>query len=219
MKRERLFSRIPAPGIGKLGISTADIDRVVLVPDLIDDILECLRSEDKVDATFGLFFLEQLHNRGEFKKLAQRSLSVITPLIETLLEHQDLQVRSAAARTFVVFRENYSNYRHRMLLSLKSADAEIRRVALWAAPTFLTTEEVDVLGAFQKDPEFGETGGIGGPLRYDLRDYALETAERISGKTFDSGDCFDSHDGQRISWRSWSAFNNWVERKKGRNWF
>jgi hypothetical protein len=45
VKYERLIARIPAPR-SKLGVSTQDIERIIAVPELSEELKECLRSED-----------------------------------------------------------------------------------------------------------------------------------------------------------------------------
>lgn len=55
MKYERLIARIPAPW-SKLGVSTQDIERIIVVPELSQELKECLRSEDESDLIWGLYF-------------------------------------------------------------------------------------------------------------------------------------------------------------------
>jgi hypothetical protein len=214
VKRERLFARIPAPRVGTHGIADQDVARVQVVPELVEEILDCLRSDDKTDVVFGLYFAERLKPRPDFAAAVTLSLSTLTSMIRGLLTHSDRQVRADAVRAFVAFRKGYDDYATKMREFLRSPDPQTRREALRAAPTFLSSKQLDILLPFRDDPEFGETGGMGGPQRYDIRDFALEIAEHIAGRKFDSGDCLERRDGTEISWRSWNEFTQWLEGKK-----
>ncbi len=213
-KLEKLFSHIPNPRIGDVGIADKDIARIVVTPSLVPDILDCLESKDELDVTFALFFLEELNIRADFRAVSGMALKTITDWIRKFLNHTNARIRADAVRAFVAFRENFSDYSSVMLDLLRSPDEQIRRVAVGAAPTFLTAKNLDELLWFREEPTFGETGGMGGPMRYDLRDFALEMAERIAGKSFNAGDCCEQREGVQVSWRSWSAFINWLNRKK-----
>jgi hypothetical protein len=213
MKRERLFERIPHPRPTH-GISGQDIARITVDSNLVNELVDCLQSNDSLDAIFGLWFVEHLSARLDFCVLAEPSFPLFASLVRNALTHADRQVREAAIGAFVALRENYDGYPAVMRELLRSADPDVRRSALRAALTFLSAEDLETLLPFRDDPFFGETGGMGGPLRYDLRDYALEVAEDITGQRFDSGDCLEQREGATISWRSWSAFTRWLEIKK-----
>jgi hypothetical protein len=200
--------------VGAHGIVHEDIARIQIVPDVVEEIIACLRSEDDVDVTFGLYFAECLQPRAEFTALAEPSLPTIASLIRALLSHSSRQVREGAIGAFVAFRERYHDFILVMRVLLRSPDSEIRRAALLAASSFLSSKHLDSLLPFRDDAAVSETGGMGGPLRYNLRDFALEIAERIAGQRFDSGDCSECRDGREISWRSWSAFTRWLDGRK-----
>jgi hypothetical protein len=214
LKRERLFARIPPSSVGSYGVAAQDIARIQVVRELIQEVIDCLRSDDETDITFGLYFAEHLRPRSDFIALAEASLPMMASLIRTSVIHPSPQVRGHAVRAFVAFRECYEDYSVVMRGLLGSSDAQLRRAALIAAPSFLSSKELEILLPFRDDPEFGETGGMGGPLRYDLRDLALEIAERIAGRKFDNGDCLERRENTEIFWRSWSAFTQWLEGKK-----
>ena len=217
MKYERLVARIPAPR-SKLGVSTQDIERIIEVPELAQELKECLRSEDESDLIFGLYFARQLRLRADFCSIASSSLPEIAALIRSELEHASERVRAGALRAFVAFRSHYPDYAAAMGQLLRSPDGMIRYEVLAAAPTFISEDELDSLLPFQHDTLAGETGGMGGPHRYEIRDLALAMAERIAGRTFENGDCFESRDGSKVWWRSWSRFNQWLESRSGGVW-
>ena len=214
MKRERLFSHIPLPRISKVGISDQDIARIKVVDELVKDILDCLQSEDTSDIAFGCYFAECLRSRADFYACAKSSLPTMASLIRKELSNPSPQVRDSAIRAFIAFRESYDDYGSVMREFLCSPDSIIRRATLGASPTFLSVKELDKLLPFRDDKSVSETGGMGGPLRYDIRDFALEMAERMTGKQFNCGDCFEQREGLKVSWRSWSSFVQWVESKK-----
>lgn len=214
MKRERLFAHIPARRVGA-GISEQDIARVQVVPELVGQIIDCLESDDQTDVGFGLWFAEKLQLRPEFVAMVEPELSRLLPVIGDRISDESPQVRESAMGAFVAFRQYFPDYTTKMRELLRSSDPIVRSMALYAAPTFLSAKQLEVLLPFRDDPVFGETGGMGGPLRYYYRDSALEIAERIAGLKFNCGDCFEQRDGVRISWRSWSAFTNWLESRKG----
>jgi len=219
VNRERLFARLPSPRVGRYGIAEQDIARVQVVPQAVDELIDCLKSDDETDVIFGLYFAECLRPRADFSTVARLSLPKIASLIRASLGHSSPRVRADAVRAFAAFRESYGDYAIITRDFLHSPDSGVRRNALGSAPSFLSSTELGILLAFRNDPEFGETGGMGGPLRYDLRDFALEIAEHIAGQRFDTGDCVECRDGRQISWRSWSAFTQWLENRKKRSFF
>jgi hypothetical protein len=217
MKYERLIARIPAPR-SKLGVSTNDIERIVAVPELTQEVEDCLRSEDESDLIFGLYFAERLRLRADFCSIASSKLPEIAGLVRLKLGHASERVRAGATRAFVAFRSHYPDYIAAMGQLLQSQDVTIRHEALAAAPTFISKQELDSLLPFQHDTLAGETGGMGGPRRYVVRDLALEIAERIAGRTFENGDCFELRDGSKVWWRSWGRFTQWLESRSGGFW-
>ena len=214
MKRERLFARIPAPRASKYGIGADDILRVPVSPELVRDLLDCLRSDDELDLIFGLFFAEHLRDRADFANLAEPSIPDLAAAIRSALTHPSSRVRPAAVDALVAFRTSYDDYATVMRDQLAADDSQTRRAALAAGPTYLAAQDLGVLLPFRNDSEVSETGGMGGPLRYTTRDLALEVAERIAGREFPAGDCFERLDGSLVSWRSWSAFTGWLDSKK-----
>jgi len=217
-KRQRLFARIPPRG-SRIGISPQDIAGVSVDPALVGELKECLRSNDDSDVVFGLYFCEHLRPRTDFRLVAESAFEDLASLIRDCLAHPNPRVRADAIGAFAAFRDSYDGYGAVMRALLRSPDSEARRPALRAASTFVSPSELDVLLPLRNDPLFGETGGMGGPLRYVLRDYALEIAEHIAGRPFDSGDNLERREGLIKSWRSWAAFVRWLESRKHRRAF
>lgn len=214
MIHKRLLARIPEPRTHPVGICAADVQRVPCTPEFIAELMECLESEDPMDLKMGLFFAETASGNPEFSKFGRASLARIAALACQALGHPDRQVQTSALETVVGYRAFCDGYRNLMLGQLASETPGCRRVALAAAPTFLTDQDLALLMPFHKDSEYGETGGMGGPLRYTTRDLALEVAERIAGRRFPAGDCSEQANGTTVSWRSWSSFMRWINRPR-----
>jgi hypothetical protein len=211
--RERLFARLPSRK-KSYGISPEDIAGTTIDSTIASDILDCIRSDDALDVGFGLYFATCLHARSDFRGIAESSFADMAELIQDRLSHADRQVRADAVTAFVAFRHEYDGYAAVMRAFLRDPDSEIRRRALSAASTFLSPKQLDVLLPFENDPSVAETGGMGGPPRYWMRDYALEIAEKIAGHKFGLGDLRDDRGAGTISWRSWGPFIRWLEQRK-----
>ena len=211
VNRNRLFSRIPLPRASSYGITVDDILRISTCPELVVDLLDCLHSDEELDLLFGLMFAEHLHSLPDFCRLAEPSLQALTMAIRAALGHTSSRVRADAVRALVAYRSSFEDYSTVIRSVLSSPDAQSRREALVAAPTFLAPRELSILLSFRGDPEVSETLCMGGPLRYHNRDLALSIAERIAGRQFSAGDCSERVHGSIISWRSWSAFTHWLD--------
>ena len=213
-KRQRLFARIPPRG-SRIGISPQDIAGVSVDPALVGELKECLRSNDDSDVMFGLYFCEHLRPRTDFQWVAESAFEDLASLIRDCLIDPNPRVRADTIGAFAAFRDSYDGYAPVMRALLRSPDPGARRAALRAASTFVSPSELEVLLPLRNDPLFAETGGLGGgPQRYLLRDYALEIAEHIAGRQFDSGDNLERREGITISWRSWAAFVRWLESRR-----
>jgi hypothetical protein len=211
---KRLLARIPEPRISPVGICDDDIARIPVTPDFIAELLECLKSSEPLDLTMGFFIARAGLGNPEFSKVAGRDLSRIAELARRAFAHLDRRVRSSALATVVAYRTLYDDYANLMLGQLASEDASCRRIAVGAAPTYLTARDLTLLVPFHNDPEYGETGGMGGPLRYTIRDLALEVAEQIAGRSFPAGECSERVNETTVSWRSWASFLRWINRPK-----
>jgi len=217
-KRQRLFARIPPRG-SRIGISPQDIAGISVDLALVGELQECLRSDDDLDVMFGLYLCEHLWSRTDFQSVAEPAFADLASLVRDCLTHPNPRVRADAIGAFAAFRDRYDGFGAVMRALLRAPDPDARRAALRAASTFVWPGELEVLLPLRSDPLFAETGGMGGPLRHVLRDYALEIAELIAGRQFDSGDNLERREGITISWRSWAAFVRWLESRKHRRAF
>jgi hypothetical protein len=211
---KRLLARIPKPRTYKVGICANDIARIPVTPDFIADLLECLGSVEPLDLKFGFFIAECALKNPLFVKAARNAREQIAALARQAVSHPDRQVQSSALQTVVAYRTFCSDYRNLMLGQIASGNAACQRVALAAAPTFLEKQDLALLMPFRTHPEYGETGGMGGPLRYTTRDLALQVAELIAGRRFPDGDCSETVNDSTVSWRGWSTFIRWINRPR-----
>jgi hypothetical protein len=140
VKREKVFARIPKPSVGQFGIAIEDITRIQVDPELVGEVIDCLKSDDDLDITFGLFFAECLRPRAEFVTAAGASLKVIADLIRTAFNHPTPCVRADAVSAFLAFRSSYDDYASLMRGFPDSSNPSIRRTALRAAPTYLSAK-------------------------------------------------------------------------------
>jgi hypothetical protein len=123
---------------------------------------------------------------------------------------------SSAVEIFIVWGSHRPEHRLVCLSLLRHPDAEIRRTAVSCAGGFLRPVDFYLLFEFRNDPDISEIS-MCGPLRYVLRDYALEVLERLTHcPVKGGGDCFEETPNGRVSYRSWSLFLAWYESQKRR---
>jgi hypothetical protein len=209
VKRELLFARVPGER-GQIGIGAPAIAQMPLEPAVVDELWDCLTSTDELDVTFGLFFLDELLRRAEFMNILQGRAGEFAQRLKELVTGTSTKLQADAIAPFVSFQEFHADFTSIMKGLLKSSDVVVRSAALDAAHLFLKRKDLKLLLAFREDKQADETERMGGPLRYTMRDRALEQAERIAGRSFANGDCFEMRDGEKVSWRSWSSFLNWL---------
>jgi hypothetical protein len=120
---------------------------------------------------------------------------------------------AAAAEIFVNWGIHRSDYRIICLSLLRHPGVEIREATLKCAGKFLHPSEFSHLFIFREDSYIAEIS-MGGPLRYVLRDYALDILKWLTKCSVQEDDCFHETPGGRVSYRSWSPFLNWFEEHK-----
>jgi imidazolonepropionase-like amidohydrolase len=217
-KLQKLFARLPKSRTSKLGIAAEDTAVAQVDGQIGAELVECLESGDATDASFALWFVEHLCPREDFLKAIQQWRTQLETAVLRLIAHPEFNVREAAVRAFTLLGYGRKDYHHEMLKLLRSGDSAIRRIALEMAPHFLSKDDLGELLTFRNDAEYGETLGMGGPLRYTSRDLALAVAERISGMSFANSDCQTTIDGRTVSYRSWAKFDNWLAADRKPSW-
>ena len=95
---------------------------------------------------------------------------------------------------------------------LNHEQAWIREIALNYSGSFLRQDEYSILLRFRQDLDVGETGGMGGPLRFILRDQALRVLKHLTRCPVKEDDCFEELPEGRVFYKSWTPFLNWFEK-------
>jgi hypothetical protein len=198
-----------------IGISTGDVVAQEYTQAELRQLVEGLRLHPPSgDATFRLwsFIYERQEGRipEELRRDAADHLASYLDDCEDPLDNEAVQI-------FAVWGRHRSDYRSVCEPLLGHPAAHIRSTALSFAPCYIPRRSLDVLFNFRRDPFVCETGGMGGPLRYVLRDQALAILEKLTEcpKVL-AGDCFEDTDNGRASYRTWVPFLNWYEKNKKR---
>ena len=84
------------------------------------------------------------------------------------------------ATLFLAWGQDRADYKKLAKSFSGHVNAQVREVALSYSPTFLTSVEYPELFSFQRDSYVSEIA-MGGPLRFILRDRALEILAGING--------------------------------------
>lgn len=208
---ERLFEYSKPFQAGKLGPSIQEIGKIPITADLVSDLTAAIRSPNSSDRNVALFFCEGLLAcNPEHRDL----LSALVPLVNDLITSTDDLARSSVVPVFIRLRGWFPNYRKEMLELLTNPNSNSRADVLQAAETFLRKREIQPLLSFQNDPVISETGGMGGPWRYILRDEALRLIEKMLGRSFRTQECTEAKDNQVIFWWDWRPFLEWRSTQK-----
>lgn len=123
-----------------------------------------------------------------------------------------------AVPLFVALRNEFADYRERMLDCLKDPSPEVRFQALTVFQTFLSRKDISSLLHFQHDNYLAETE-MGSPLVYALRNQALAVIESLCGKEFRKTEkvvMLVSEERIAYCW-DWQPFLNWWK-KEGSKW-
>jgi hypothetical protein len=209
---ERLFRHSkPLTTAAAVGPSIQDVGKIPVTSELIEDLVAALQSPRSADRNVALFFCEGLldHNMGD-----PEFVRAVVPPVETLIMSDDDFVRSSAVPVYARLRDYFPGYRERMLTLLADCNSLSRERVLYAAGTFLKRDEVQPLLSFQNDTVISETGGMGGPWRYILRDEALRLIEKMLGQSFRTQECTEARDNQVIFWWDWTPFLQWWAARK-----
>jgi hypothetical protein len=203
---ERLLERAQQVKSDALGVSVADIARIPLNDEMLDDIKECLAKSDAVnELKWGLWFalgILDSHPPQEFLKW-------LVPKVPAWLSHKDWAVREGALDIFIRLRDSYKNYREIMLKMLEDTEPTVRRRVLGMYQTFLTRHDVSTLLNFQNDRYMTETE-LGSPLVYAIRNDAMAALEALCGKQFRKSEKVEPGEaGRMVYWWDWQPFLDW----------
>lgn len=209
---DRLIERAKRVQVDPVGISAADIARVPLTAEVIEDIEECLANPDVAELKWGLWFANGLLD----SKPPQEFLTRLLSRVQDWLKHRDWDVRERALDIFVRLRTNNNSYREVMLEMLGDSEATVRWHALREYRTFLTEEDIPVLLNFQNDDYMTETE-MGSPLVYAIRNDALAAIETLCGKTFTKSEKVEPGEaGRMVYWWDWQPFLDWWNKRQSK---
>jgi hypothetical protein len=208
---ERLFQHSKPFTTAAVGPSIQDVGKIPITSELVGDLVAALQSPSSADRNVALFFCEGLldQNRG-----ATELIRAVVPPIDTLIMSDDDFVRSPVVPVYARLRDYFPSYRERMLTLLADCNSISRERVLAAADTFLKRDEIQPLLSFQNDTVISETGSMGGPWRYILRDEALRLIEKMLGQSFRTQECTEAKDNQVIFWWDWTPFLEWWAKRK-----
>ena len=194
------------------GISTRDaVAQTDSEPDL-QRLVESLR--ERPPNSESLFRVASfIYERQQGRIPSDLQYAAADNLADYLSESGDLF--DDAARIFIFWGSHRADYGRVCMSLLNHENENVRTTALGLAGIYLKPIEYSHLVKFRSDRAFSEIG-MGGPLRYLVRDYALEVLERLTGCPKADGDCFEDTSEGRISYRSWSPFLTWFEQNKAK---
>jgi hypothetical protein len=213
---DKLTNRLLKPH-SAMGIVVDDIRRIAVTPELVRDILACLGSSDTGDQSIALLFAECLIWPDRIDKRQQEEL-VSWLLNQTSGDSE--AVRADGTLMLVRFRSQIPNYRDIMLRRLHSPDRWVGRAALIQYESYCQPGEVEPLEIFETDDDLCERHMGSQALDYEYRNRALETIERVLGKTFPRiGSSEALSNGQTAYWWDWGPYHDWKKnelfKKKG----
>lgn len=202
-RRLEMLQDFLARQAGSYGRGVRDIEHLPLAPRLLADVEICLRSNDGAAIGGGLYFLQGLLIRHETHELPPAFLQFLVARIEELLDHAPPALACKALCWFAQLRGFYPRYRERMLRSLESADAEVRKVALRYYETYAHPREIEPLLRFGTDDAARQLRA-GGEWRYMLRDRAFERIEEQLEIRLPRVTVSSPYGGSVVSWYDWS---------------
>jgi hypothetical protein len=198
-----LETRLGQSSRGILNLSTLPLSR-----SLLQDVGECLQSDDHLDIRMGFLVLKGLMADRVITDLPADFRSTLITRVEQLLRHSFPAVVYDAIDRLGQLRDEYPQYRERMLELLASEDTGQRRVALRYYTTYAKDVEVEPLLPFRNDTTAEEERPLG-DWEYDLRNRALALIERQLGRKFKGGVLSEPYEGGRVTWHDWRPFLEW----------
>lgn len=209
---DRLLKLIEPYSSVKNTLSAEDIAKVPWSRELESAVLGCLKSKDKADLVWGLFFSEGILRKGAGELL----LAELRRMLPSFIKHQEAAVREMALPLLITLRESYTDYRATMLECLSDTNSEVRMHALAAFQTFLNREDIPLLLDFQNDDYMSETE-MNSPLVYPIRNQALAVIGALCQKRFPKAEKVKMvEDGQMVYWWDWKPFLDWWRKRQSK---
>ncbi len=205
MISDRLIARLPKERAYKVGISAKDLQGLVLTHAMKADILESINSINPTDIKYGFFFVEQLLKPGQDPQFDSDLLKSSLKQFDT----KESGIKDHCISMLILLGQKLDNYRELMLHALRDNDPLARRKALLAYHTFAKSKEFAPLEYFENDDYVTEVG-MGSYLVFELRNQALETIEKVIGRTFNKTEKTGIYKGKAaVFWWDWEPFHGW----------
>ncbi|MBI3849805.1 MAG: hypothetical protein HY298_05885 [Verrucomicrobia bacterium] len=163
-----------------------------------------------------LFRLSSFVWEGQQNRIPEYLRQRAADAIADCIPDSDAKIIAEVVLIFVFWGNRRADYRDTCIKLLSHPYEEVRETALKCSSIFLRRSEYSKLFEFRRDPSFSETMGMGGPLRFTVRDEALRTLESLTNAPKSDGDCFENTSEGKVSYRSWSPFLNWFEQNKAK---
>jgi hypothetical protein len=215
---QALFRRSMDYQSSRLGVALEDFAAIPATPDLGDEIMQGLQSGDPVDRRVSLFFCEGFLKYDRALQLGGNLVESLPSEAVRLAADPDDLTRSAAHLLLIAVRGSVAGYRDLMLKALTDQSSSVRTGALNATETFLKPSEIEPLLSFEHDAYLSEVGGMGGPVHYVLRNQALATVERLTGRQFAKHELTEMVQGEVVFWWDWRPMLEWYRASKNRFW-
>lgn len=190
----------------QFGDKFSKLDRLAsleLAEDLINDLSDCISSEEDVFVIEGLNFLKGIMLERKLADLPNWFIDKLVARIRALIESKSKGVVYAALDWFVALRERYPDFRDIMLRCLNSEDVGRREYGLKYYESFARPGEYEPLLSFEND-HFACQVGHAGDWEYELRDKAFLLIEKYSGGSFKKARLREPFEGAIVSWFDWA---------------
>lgn len=191
------------------GISIEDIKALPDTNLLWETICECLKSKERIDNIWGLYYLESLIHRD----LSRTAKNIFLSSFKYFINNQDFSVFSNTVTLAYLTRDLIPNYKNEMFKILNSEDHLRVSESLLYATSFIDVSDVPLLLKFKEDKNYSETN-MSGPLCFDVRNQANIAAReilKINHKPFKK--LYENVDGFSVWFYDWSPvikrLNRW----------
>jgi len=200
------------------GTSLNNIYKIGLDASVINDIKDCLESKCNIDVSKGLYFLMGLLQHYKLAQFGDEFIIYLKNKIPTLITQEPKgQSSYFALDCYILLRNNYPDYRKKMLDLLNSTDLGYRKKALEHYETYCNPREIEPLLIFKNDSYSTELS-MCGPLVFELRNLALEKICKALKKNFILTKKYEYQEkwNDDVSWNDWEPFLEWWNKEKNK---
>jgi hypothetical protein len=201
------------------GTALHNIYKIGLEVSIIADIKSCLESENDRDIADGLYYIMGLLEKYDLKDFGMDFARYLIKRLPTLIDQNiGTQACYYAVDFYIWLKDNYPNYREKMMVFLNSDDLGYSRRALSAYETYCKEMEIEPLLKFEHHEKAFDQS-MSGPWVYEFRDIALEQIGKLAGENFLIKKVSEHKNTREIFWYSWEPFWEWWnKRSKKKSW-